>query len=296
MDTYEKFKGVFPALLTPFDSQDRINRKELEKLVAHNLKLGAKGFYVCGSTGEALLMSAAERMEVMEIVRAAAPDATCIAHVGTVNEREALALAAKAKELGYDAVSSMPPYYYRFSAAEIRDYYFRLADAASLPMLVYHIPALSGVDMGQGTLSEMLSDSRVMGIKYTSNDLFMLERIREAFPDKILYNGYDEIMLAGLSMGVDGGIGSTYNFMADKFVEIRRLFGEARIEEAKAVQKEANRIIAVLCQVGVMAAEKEILCQLGLDFGSCRRPFSPLGEEAKALLAKEVLPYIPKIG
>ena len=204
-------------------------------------------------------MSEKERMEVMETVRAAAPKATCIAHIGTVNERSALALARKARELGYDAVSSMPPYYYPFTPNEIRDYYFRLADEAALPMVVYHIPALSGVNLGKGQLAEMLTDDRVMGLKYTANDLFLLERIRQAFPEKVLFNGYDEVLLAGLSMGADGGIGSTYNFMADKFVEIRRLFLENRLPEAQAVQKEVNRIIAILCSVGVMQAEKELL-------------------------------------
>jgi N-acetylneuraminate lyase len=189
----------------------------------------------------------------------------------------------------------MPPYYYPFTPSEIRDYYFRLADTANLPMVVYHIPALSGVNMGKGQLAEMLADERIMGLKYTANDLFMLERIREAFPDKIIYNGYDEIMLAGLSMGADGGIGSTYNFMADKFVQIRKLYQENRMEEARAIQREANRIIAVLCSMGVMQAEKEILCQLGLDFGCCRHPFGKLGEEQKQLLRREVLPYITEV-
>ena len=96
-------------------------------------------------------------------------------------------------------------------------------------------------------------------------------------------------------MGVDGGIGSTYNFMADKFVQIQSLFRENRIPEAQAVQKEVNRIISVLCGVGVMQAEKELLNQLGFDYGCCRRPFRPLEDEAKELLRREVLPYIAEV-
>ena len=102
-------------------------------------------------------------------------------------------------------------------------------------------------------------------------------------------------LVAGLSMGVDGGIGSTYNFMADKFVQIQSLFRENRIPEAQAVQKEVNRIISVLCGVGVMQAEKELLNQLGFDYGCCRRPFRPLEDEAKELLRREVLPYIAEV-
>lgn len=292
----EKFKGIFPALLTPFDGQDNVAKGQLEKLVRHDLSLGAKGFYVCGSTGEAFLLSTRERMEVMEVVREAAPEATLIAHIGSVNEKEAELLARHASKLGYDAVSSVAPYYYRFSFPEIRDYYCRLADAAEKPMLVYHIPVFSGVNMGGGELEQFLGDHRFMGLKYTANDLFLLEQCKTAFPHKIFYNGYDEMFLGGLSMGADGGIGSTYNFMADKFVAIQRLFAEGHMAQAQQIQREANRIIAILCRVGVMQAEKEVLTQLGLDMGVCRRPFRQLTQEEKQLLAREVVPFVEVAG
>jgi N-acetylneuraminate lyase len=93
-------------------------------------------------------------------------------------------------------------------------------------------------------------------------------------------------------MGADGGIGSTYNFMADKFVAIQKLFSENKIAEAQAIQKEANRIITLLCKFGVMQAEKEVLNQLGIDLGECRKPFGVLTDEQKAIVAKEIVPYV----
>ena len=95
-----------------------------------------------------------------------------------------------------------------------------------------------------------------------------------------------------LVMGADGGIGSTYNFMADKFVKIRELFAQNRIQEAQQIQKEANRIITLLCKIGVMQAEKEVLNQLGFDFGCCRKPFGVPTEEEKELIAKQIIPYL----
>ena len=97
---------------------------------------------------------------------------------------------------------------------------------------------------------------------------------------------------AGLAMGADGGIGSTYNFMADKFVKIYELFKKNEIEEAQALQRSANRIITILCKIGVMQAEKEVLNQLGFDFGTCRHPFGVPGDEEKELIKKEIIPYI----
>lgn len=287
-------KGIYTALLTPFTAEGKINEKELEHLVLHNLRLGADGFYVCGSTAEALMLSCEERKQIMRIVKDCAGNANLIAHVGSVNERDATALARYAKELGYHLVSSVAPYYYKFTSAEIREYYVRLAEAASLPMLVYHIPAFSGVAMGVAELGAFLSDDRFAGIKYTSNDFFTLEQCKTAFPEKLVFNGYDEMLLSGLAMGADGGIGSTYNFMADKFVRIRSLFVEGRIDEARRVQQEANRIIAVLCRIGVMQAEKEVMNQLGFDFGDCLPPFGRVSPEEKDLIAREIIPHITK--
>ncbi len=288
----KNFKGIFTALLTPFDKENKINEKALEQLIKYNVKNGVTGFYVGGSTGEAFLTSTNERKQVLDIVKACAPDHTLIAHIGSVNEGEALELGKHAKKLGYDAVSSVAPFYYKFTFDEIKNYYFRLAETSELPMLVYHFPAFSGVNMGVPEMREFLTKDNFMGIKYTSNDFFTLEQCKTAFPDKLVYNGFDEMFLAGLSMGADGGIGSTYNIMADKYIKIKELFDANKIEEAQAIQKEANRITAIICKIGVMQAEKEIVNQLGIDFGICRHPFGEPTEEDKRLIAKEIIPYI----
>ena len=288
----DKYKGIFTALLTPFDKDNKVNETQLEKLIKHNLKMGVKGFYVCGSTGEAFLLSTDERKQVMDIVKSTAPEATLIAHIGSVNEMEAMELANHAKKLSYDAISSVAPFYYKFSFEEIKNYYYRLADSAELPMLVYHIPTFSGVNMGIREMSQFLADGRFLGIKYTSNDFFTMEQCKANFPEKIVYNGFDEMFLAGLSMGADGAIGSTYNFMADKFVQIKQNFEAGNVAEAQHIQKEANRIITVQCQVGVMQAKKEVLNQLGFDFGVCRHPFGELTAEQKELIAKEIIPFV----
>ena len=294
MSTNGKYNGIFTALLTPFDKDGGINEGELIKLIKFNLDMGVRGFYVCGSTGESFLLSKEERMKIMEIVKREAEGSTLIAHIGSLDERDACEMARHAKALGYDAISSVAPFYFKFSPAEIKGYYERLADAGELPMLVYHIPALSGVSLSQDSMSAFLRDPRFLGIKYTSNDFFTLERLKAEYPDKLFFNGYDEMLLSGLAMGADGAIGSTYNFMADKFVKIYSLFAEGKLDEARKIQNEANKIITILCKIGVMQAEKEILCQLGFDFGCCRHPFLPVSDADKKLIAEEIIPLLTK--
>ena len=217
-----KFKGVFTALLTPFDKSDKINEKELEKLVKFNVEKGVTGFYVGGSTAEAFLLSSDERKLVYDIVKSAAPDKTLIAHVGSISEKEATELAIHARKLSYDAVSSVAPFYFKFTFEEIKNYYLRVAQNAELPMIVYNFPNFSGVNLGIKDFESLLCNDNFIGVKHTSSDYFLMEQLKASFPGKLVYNGFDEMFLAGLSMGADGGIGSTYNFMADKFVKMRK--------------------------------------------------------------------------
>lgn len=289
-----KFEGIFTALLTPFDKNNKINELELERLVKFNLSMGVKGFYVGGSTAEAFFMSLDERKQIMDVVKSAAPQSTLIAHIGAQDERIAKELGAYANKLSYDLISSVTPFYYKFSVDEIRNYYLRLSEASGMKMLMYYFPNFSGVNMGADVIEGFLGDDSFAGMKFTANDFFTLERCKTKYPDKIIYNGFDEMLLSGLSMGADGGIGSTYNFMADKFVDIFNSFNAGEIKRAQKIQREANGIIEVLCRIGVMQAEKEVLNQLGFDFGSCREPFKPLSKEQKELIANEIVPFVKK--
>ena len=289
MNMIKELNGVYPALLTPFHKNGGVNRKALEDLVEYNIGKGVTGFYVAGSTGEAFLLTEEERKEVYTIVaEKTAGRAKLIAHVGSISTEQAVRFSKHVKELGYDAVSAVSPFYYGYSFDEIKAYYRTITAESEMSMVMYNIPATSGVKFSTAQIIDILSDDMVVGLKHTSNDYFQLEQIKTACPDKVVYNGYDEMFLCGLSMGADGGIGSTYNYMAEKFIKIHKLFKENKMAEALAEQREANRIIKILIEVGGMQMNKEVLCQMGFDFGVARAPFAPLSEETKEYIRREV--------
>lgn len=285
------FSGIFPALITPFSRDGAVNTRAIEKLVGHLVGQGVKGFYVCGSTGEAFLMSERERETVLSSAMCAGQGTTMIAQVGSASTEEAVRLAQDARRLGYDAVSAVPPFYYTYSFEEIKSHYQAIA-AVGLPLIVYNIPKYSGVDFSQEQLNDLLAIDGVMGLKHTSSDYFALERIKSAFPGKTVYNGYDEMCLAGLVMGADGAIGSTYNLMADKFIALYDAVCAQDLATAKKLQEEANEIIVPLVKLGVMRSIKALYSMQGLDCGTCRAPFRPLSREESSTLAMTVLPKL----
>lgn len=289
-ENMKDFKGIFTALLTPFDHNGKINEKILADHIERNINMGVSGFYVNGSTAEVFLLSENERKYLYKLIKdIVGKRSTLIAHIGAIGTLQAIEYGKLVEELEYDAISSVAPFYYPFSFEEIKQHYFTIIDQIQLPMIIYNFPKFSGVSLTTENFSEFLHDDRIIGVKHTSNDFFMLEQLKSNFKDKFIYNGYDEMFLAGLASGADGGIGSTYNIMADKFVKMKSLFEAGNFEEARQIQQNVNQIIAALCKVGVMQGEKAVLTLLGYDFGDARVPFKKLDKEDIEYLAKSIL-------
>lgn len=275
-------KGVMPALLTPFDRQQKLDTQSLRQLVRFNIAQGIDGLYVGGSTGEAFVQNSAERQEVLEIVAEEAKGkVTLIAHVGTVSTHESQQLAQAASRFGYDAVSAVTPFYYPFSFEEHCDHYRGIIDSADgLPMVVYNIPALSGVKLSLDQINTLVTLPGVGALKQTSGDLYQMEQIRRAHPDLVLYNGYDEIFASGLLAGADGGIGSTYNIMGWRYQGIVKALKEGNIATASALQTKCNEVIDLLIKVGVFRGLKTVLHYMDvIDVPLCRKPFAPVDEK-----------------
>ncbi|EED1399635.1 N-acetylneuraminate lyase [Escherichia coli] len=270
-------KGIMSALLTPFDAEQKLDQEGLRRLTRFNIEQGIDGLYVGGSTGEAFVQSVQERESVLEIVADEAKGKLkLIAHVGCVSTNESQSLARTANRLGYDAVSAVTPFYYPFSFEEHCEHYRAIIDAADgLPMVVYNIPALSGVKLSLEQISTLVTIPGVGALKQTSGDLYQMEQIRRAHPDLVLYNGYDEIFASGLLAGADGGIGSTYNIMGWRYKGIASALQIGDIKTAKHLQSECNKVIDLLIKTGVFRGLKTVLHYMGvIDTPLCRKPFS----------------------
>lgn len=280
-----KLKGIFTALITPFNEDESINYASLEALIEKNIADGVDGFYVGGSTGEAFLLSMEERKKILEVAAKTINGRRgLISHVGAISTEDAAELARYAAEVGVDAVSAISPFYYKFSFDEIKAHYDYICSKCGLPMIVYNFPALSGVTLTTENIQQLTENPLIAGVKHTSMDMFQLERMKTANPELTIFNGYDEAFLAGLSVGADGAVGTTYNFMGNRFVNIHKAFLENDIEKAQKLQREANEIIEALCKVGVFQGTKYIISKQGISCGACRKPFHKLTDEHKAIL------------
>jgi len=279
-------KGIFSALMVAFDEHGNICEKGLREIIRYNIDVQeVDGLYVGGSTGENFMLSTEDKKRIFKITKDEAKDDIClIAQVGSPNLQEAVELGQYATTLGYDSLSAVTPFYYKFNFEEVKNYYQIIASETNNKLVIYTIPMLTGVNMSLQEFAELFAIEQVVGVKFTAADLFLLERIRLNFPDKIIYAGFDELLLPSVSLGVDGAIGSTYNINCARARKIFNLAQSGQITQAREIQHQCNDIISGLLKEDFFQSLKEMLSIQGVNAGLCKKPFKRLSSQRIAAL------------
>ncbi|QVJ95929.1 N-acetylneuraminate lyase [Mycoplasma mycoides subsp. capri] len=286
----KNLKGVFAALLIPYKSDGSIDEQALEKFIDYNIEVSnVDGLYVNGSTGEAFLLSNSERKRILEIVaKHVNKRVPLIAQVGSLNIYESIEQAKLAEQLGYDAISAVTPFYYKFNLDQILNYYKEIKKSTNLPLIAYYIPILSGVNFSLEAFEKLFAINGIIGVKFTATDLYTLERIKAKFPDKLVFYGFDEQQLSASIYNIDGVIGSTFNVNAKKAKKLFELIKNGQNQEALELQKEINDFIEIVLANGLYAILKEIIRQhYDLNEVFCRLPMTQVISQY-ALKAKEI--------
>lgn len=287
MVNYDKFKKVISAIVTPMNHDESINYDALSLLVTKQLERGVEGFYCCGSSGEGPLLNLEERNNILAtITKVVQKKVPVISHVGTVRTADAVSLAKNAEQNGADAVSLVPPYYYNFNQQEIIAYYKKVLSAISIPVIIYNIPQFTKVDFDKKFASALLTDEQVLGIKHTSHNMYSLERMTSEYPDKVYFNGFDEIYFSSLAAGANATVGTTVNIQPELFLYLRKLFQQGNFDKAREVQKIINNVIEYLVDRGIFQSAKYLAGYNITDLGPIREPFTALTEVQKDELDK----------
>lgn len=282
----ENLKGIMPAVVTPFGADGKFNPAAFEKLLERLYESGVHGMYLSGQTGEGLLQSPDQREAVIDSAMANSPQGkTVIVHVGASSTHDAIRLARYSARAKAHVVSSLPPIG-NYSFVEIKQYYEALAAASDLPLLVYYFPSVSPSIKNADQIKELCAIPNVVGLKFTAHDLFMMSVVKES--GAVVFNGYDEVLIAGLLMGADGGIGTFYNIAPELFMRIYQLTTENKWQEARAVQSKVNALIEAAVRFPVFPAIKKMLAWSGIDCGECLAPRRSLTVEEETALREAV--------
>ena len=285
--TLKDFRGVIPAALSIFDENENLDLEATKEFTEFLLKFDIGGLYLTGSTGEGFLMSAEEREKssqaVIEVAKGKVP---VVVHIGDIGTKKSIDLAKAAEVAGATAISSVPPFYWRFNSEQIYNYYKDIAEAVDIPMVIYNVP-LAGM-MSADMIKDLSQIENIKGVKYTNSDIYQIPAIKEACgEDFMVYGGADELASSNLLIGVDGIVGSFYNLIPDLFIQINEAIANNEVKKAYDLQKNAVRIINYLVAGGNMVAGiKAVLREAGINAGYARKPFINFYGDDQVKLAK----------
>lgn len=290
IQTIENFKGVIPAAISVFDKDELLDEEGTRAYIRYMMSFDIGGLYITGSTGESFLMNSEERKRQVEIVMDEVGGALpVVVHIGAMSTRESIALAEHAQSAGAAGISSVPPFYFKYTQDQIYGYYRDIAGSTDLPLIVYNVPlaGLLTVDMIR-RLSEI---DNVQGVKYTGTALYEVTQIRDACKDGFqIYGGCDELGSSNIALGVDGIIGTFYNVIPDLYLRIWDAVKRSDVKTAAELQRKALHVIGIGVESGsMMACAKLWLRAAGIPAGYARRPFTNFAEQEREYLIQRLL-------
>ncbi|RIH63065.1 N-acetylneuraminate lyase [Mariniphaga sediminis] len=283
MKEYSKIDGLIAPVFTPMKENADINTVEIPGYADFLISNGLNGVFVNGSSGEGMLLTTDERKMITE---AWAPFASenfkFIVHVGSTSYRQAQELALHARDCGAWAISCMGPTFLQpKTPLELVDFCRQVASVVpDLPFYYYHIPERSGVNI---RMSEFLKEGQkvipnLAGIKFTDANFMEMQQCLALSNGRFdITHGQEQTLLCGLSIGVKGAIGTSYNFVPRLYQELLEAFKNRDMEKARELQMESVKITEVIIKYGGgIVGGKAMMKLIGIDFGLCRSPLRNL--------------------
>ncbi|MCJ8294091.1 MAG: dihydrodipicolinate synthase family protein [Colwellia sp.] len=282
----QKLTGLIAAPHTPFDLNGEVNLPVIDQIATLLIEQGVKGVYICGTTGEGLNCSVAERKAVAERwVGAVQGKLSITIHTGALSIVDTLELTKHAETLDIFAISIIAPCFFKpGSVDDLVTYCAEVAAAAPTKAFYYYHSGMSGVmfDMEQFLIKADKLIANLAGIKFNHVDLYEFQRCTRVCDGKFdIPFGVDEFLPGGLAVGAIGAVGSTYNYAAPLYLDIIEAFNKGDQAAVSALMDKVIALIRPLVQYGGVAAGKAAMQLHGIDVGDPRLPIRALSAKEK---------------
>ncbi len=316
-------KGILPPLPTPFKEDGALDLAALRSNVEQLNATGLTGYLALGSNSEAVHVTPEEASQVFATVRkAAATDKVVIGGTGQFSTQATIEMTQRAAEAGCAVALIITPFYYKNSMTgeALKKHYFTIADQSPIPVMIYNVPANTGLSIAPSVVAEIAQHPNVVGIKDSAGDInqiaetvrltrSMMQEAGGKHPERsvaeskdavstvatlrsassngfVVFSGNYGAMLPSLAFGVNGGILAVSNIAPNECVGIYELFQQGRIAEAGELHLQLLPVArAVTTQFGVPGL-KAAMDLLGYQGGYPRLPLLPLGASQRAELEK----------
>jgi N-acetylneuraminate lyase len=292
----QHLQGLIAAPFTPMKEDGSLNLALIPKYYEMLVANGVTGAFICGSTGEGVSLTVAEKKAIAEVWASCTrsnPDFNVMTLLGGTSLSDCIDLAKHAREVGLYAVSFTAPFYFKpASVSQLAQCCKAIADEVpDMPFYYYHIPVLTGVGFPMLDLLQAVNNTipNFAGIKYTHEDFMdFLSCLHFQGGKYDMLWGRDENMLSALVLGSKGAVGSTYNYAAPLYYDLIDAFNRGDLKKAQGLQQQSIDMIRLLGKYGGIATGKAYMKLLGLDCGKFRLPVQNMADEQFALFRQDV--------
>ena len=280
-------RGIVPALITPMTASEEVDEDALRELVDRLIDKGVHGLFVLGTNGEFISLNEREKCRIAAIaVEQARGRVPVIAGTGAYATREVIGLTQRMQEVGVDAASVITPYFNGATQPELVAHYTKIAQACTLPLMLYTIPAKTGVQLSIDSVRRLSELPTIRGIKDSGGDFDRLvQLITLRRDDFAVLTGTDSMILWTLIAGGDGAVAATTNAVPDVVMAIWQQFQAGNIPAARRAQEALRPLRDAFAWATMPVVLKTAANLLGMPSGPARAPALPLDPQTREKLA-----------
>jgi 4-hydroxy-2-oxoglutarate aldolase len=284
-----EIRGIFPALVTPFASDESVSLPAVKENIRRYNQTGVAGYVVLGSTGESVMLSREEGDSVLAAAKdAAAPEKILIAGTGAESTAETIARTKRAAALGYKLALVKTPYYYKpvYRAETYIRHYRAIADASPIPVLLYSVPAFTGITLETPEILTLAAHPNVVGIKDSSGNIQRVGEIVACAPSTFqVLTGGAAVIYSALVVGARGAVLALAAALPEKCVDLYELVQRGQHDQARQLQHSIVQASKRIVSENGIAGVKYAMDLRGFQGGTPRLPLLPLTEEKKNAIA-----------
>ena len=286
MSSFE-WKGVFPALLTPFDANDQVDLAMYEKNLDAQVDAGIHGIIIGGSLGEASTLTIEEKELLVKFsVKKLAGQLPVIMNIAEGSTREAVRQAALAKEWGADGLMLLPPMRYKADDRETVEFFKAVASSTDLPVMIYNNPVDYKIDVTLDMFAELAALPNINAIKESTRDVTNITRLRNRFGNRFaILCGVDPLTVEELALGADGLVAGLVDAFPKETVVMYNLVKAGKMEEAISIYRWFMPLLELDIHPKLVQYIKLAAVETGIGTEYVRAPRLPLiGEERERVL------------
>jgi 4-hydroxy-tetrahydrodipicolinate synthase len=293
MDAFiTKFTGVHSALITPFDSQERLDLNALAELVLSQKMDGMFGVVIAGTTGEAPTLTLDERVQLVRTAKDHAGSMVVTAGAGVNCTRSAINLQKSMEDAGADATLQVVPYYNKPNPRGLFEHFSSIAKAARIPIILYNAAGRTGIDMAPATIAALASEhENIIGVKDANTNIErlidLIKLTKQKRPDFLVLSGEDSGLLPFLTLGGDGAIAVSSHIAGYEMLAMYNSFRNGDLRYAQKIAQKLNGLFKLVFSHTNPIPIKTILARMNLVEKTFRLPLVGLSEaEEQELIAK----------